>query len=52
MTYDETIKGLNAVKEECGKHLDESFAWIGQPIDAAIEALKTDSKNSCLRTVG
>lgn len=41
MTNDEIIKGLNAVKEECGKHLDESFAWICQPIDAAIEIFKT-----------
>lgn len=37
---EDIIKGLESVKEECGKHLDEGFAWICEPIDKAIKALK------------
>lgn len=40
MTTEEIIKGLESVKTECGKHLDEGFAWICKPIDEAIEKLK------------
>jgi hypothetical protein len=32
------------VKAECGKHLNESFAWICQPIDEAIKALEQEPK--------
>ena len=37
MTKEEIIKGLESVKKECGMHLDESFAWICEPIDGAEE---------------
>ena len=40
MTAEEIIKGLESVKTECGKHLDEGFAWICKPIDEAIKALR------------
>lgn len=42
MTTDKIIKGLESVKTECGKHLDEGFAWICKPIDEAIEVLKRE----------
>ena len=42
MTTEEIIKGLESVKTECGKHLDEGFAWICKPIDEAIEVLKRE----------
>ena len=38
------IEGLEIVKSECGKHLNEGFAWICQPIDAAIKALEQEPK--------
>lgn len=40
MKTEEIIKGLKSVKTECGKHLDEGFAWICEPIDKAIEIVK------------
>lgn len=40
MTKEEIIKSLESVKKECGRHLDESFAWICEPIDGAIELIK------------
>ena len=42
MTNKEIIEGLEIVKSECGKYLDEGFAWICQPIDAAIKALERE----------
>ena len=42
MTTEEIIKGLESVKTECGRHLDEGFAWICKPIDEAIEVLKRE----------
>ena len=42
MTTEEIIKGLESVKTECGKHLNEGFAWICKPIDEAIEKLKRE----------
>jgi hypothetical protein len=44
MTNAEIIHGLESVKAECGKHLNESFAWICQPIDEAIKALEQEPK--------
>ena len=46
MTKEENIKGLEAVKKECGRYLDESFAWICEPIDEAIKALEQQSSDS------
>ena len=40
---EEIIKGLESVKTECGKYLDEGFAWICEPIDMAIKALENYS---------
>ena len=37
---EEIIKGLESVKEECGRHLNEGFAWICEPIDRAIKVLE------------
>lgn len=45
MTYEEIIKGLESVKKECGRYFDESFAWICEPIDGAIELI--DKKPCC-----
>lgn len=45
---EEIIKGLESVKEECGRHLNEGFAWICEPIDKAIKALK---KMEATRTI-
>ena len=42
MSKEEIIKGLESVKIECGKHLDESFAWICEPIDRAIELINNE----------
>jgi len=42
MSKEEIIKGLESVKIECGKHLDESFAWICEPIDKAIELINNE----------
>ena len=42
MTNKEIIEGLEIVKSECGKYLDEGFAWICRPIDAAIKALECE----------
>ena len=42
MTTEEIIKGLESVKTECGKHLNEGFAWICKPVDEAIEVLKRE----------
>lgn len=42
MTREEIIKGLELVKKECGRYLNESFAWICEPIDIAIEALQVE----------
>lgn len=39
---EEIIKGLESVKKECGKRLDEGFAWICQPIDRAIEFIDAE----------
>lgn len=50
MAYDvsEIIKGLESVKKECGTHLDESFAWICEPIDRAIKALEQEPCEDCI----
>lgn len=45
MNNEEIIKGLESVKKECGIHLDESFAWICEPIDKAIEVLSKKCHN-------
>ena len=42
MNNEEIIKGLQATKEEIGKHLNESFAWTAEFIDEAIEALEAE----------
>ena len=42
MTTEEIIKGLESVKTECGKHLNEGFTWICKPINKAIEVLKRE----------
>lgn len=39
---EEIIKGLESVKKECGEHLNESFAWICEPINKAIKALSAE----------
>ena len=41
MTREEIIKGLKSVKEEFGRHFNEGFAWICQPIDEAIKVLSS-----------
>ena len=48
MTTEEIIKGLESVKTECGKHLNEGFAWICKPIDEAIEVLKRKPCEDCV----
>ena len=42
MNNAEIIQGLEVVKDECGKRLDEGYQWICQQIDEAIEALKSE----------
>lgn len=42
MTREEIIKGLSAVKKECGKQLGESFAWMDEIFQEAIEELEQE----------
>ena len=42
MTREEIIDGMKAVDKECGKHLNEGFAWMSQIINEAIKALEQE----------
>ena len=42
MTNEEIIDGLKVVDKECGKHLNEGFAWMSQIINESIKALEQE----------